>query len=298
MLRLTALFLSLALFSVPAFAKPEGVRWAGTWQGACDEAKDRNVPIIVVFVRQDADGAALEKNLLTGKEFTGAAKKWVTVYCNKDDGQPEKKEKEGDVAYSTLTPGITVEQHKAAWKDLSARLYKSDDATAPSVVWCGPDGEELGRLEGTIGSHDLVTKIAEATKKIGPGLEAGDYVDAIGHLAAAQVAAKDKKTAEEIREYMAVMTLQKKPGSKGVVARAQAGLDRVNAAGKAQLGQANECISAEDYARAQTILKEIIETYRGLPVSKECEKLYDDIAARAKAKERDRIDGGDGRKPR
>ncbi|MEK7468541.1 MAG: hypothetical protein AAB074_14110 [Planctomycetota bacterium] len=290
-----AVALMVAALSSTAFAKPpDGVRWAGSWQIASDEAMDRHVPILVVFVRQDEAGLALEKSVLTGKEFIAASKKWVTVYCNRDEGQPEKKE--GDKSFSTLTPGITVDQHKAAWKELSARFYKTDDANAPSVVWCNPEGEEFGRLEGAVTSRDLVAKMGEAVKKLGPGLEAGDYVDAISHLAAADSASQAKKTGEAVREYSEVLKMQKKPGAGGVVSRAQAGMDRLNNSGRVVMEQANECTAAEDFARAEKLLKEILDNYRGLPIAKEAEKIYDDVCKKAKAKEKDRIDGGDGKR--
>ncbi len=294
MLRVSAFVLAALALCVSARAgTPEGVRWAGSWQAATAEAAERNVPILVVFVRQDEAGLAIEKSVLTGREFVAASKKWVTVYCNRDETQPTKKE--GDKEFSALTPGITVAEHIAAWKALSGQFFKTDDAPAPAFVWCLPSGEEVGRNEGPMTSREVTARMAEATKKAGPGLDAGDYVEALDHLKAGGAAADERKVQDAVKEFAAVVKMQKLPGSKGVVSRAQAELDKLDAAGRAAMEPANEVIVAEDYPRAKTILKDVMDTYRGLPAAKDAGKKYDEVCELEKAKAKRKI-GGDGKR--
>lgn len=284
-----ALVLSLAARAGDA----DGVRWAPSWRVAAAEAADRNVPILVVFVRQDEAGQAIEKSVLTGMEFTAASKKWVTVYCNEDDGQPVKKE--GDKEYSKLTPGITVEEHAAAWRELSAKFFKADDAPAPAFVWCLPSGEESGRREGAMTSRELTAKMAETSKKAGPGLELPAYLDALEHLRAGAEADSGGKLGEAVKEYSAVLRLEKNPAGKAMVKKAREELDKLDQRGRAAMEPARESIAAEDYPRAKKLLKEIVDTYRGLPCSKDADKLYQEVCEKEKAKEKARI-GGDGRR--
>ncbi len=294
MKRLSALAFAAVLLALPAAAgAPEGVRWAGSWQAATAEAAERNVPILVVFVRQDEAGLAIEKSVLTGREFTAASQKWVTIYCNEDDNQPTKKE--GDKEFSALTPGITVDAHVAAWRELSAKFFKKDDADAPAFVWCLPSGEEFGRHEGPMASREVTARMAEATKKAGPGLDAKDYVDALEHLKAGSVAADARKFAEAVKEFGAVLKMSKLPGSKGIVSRAQGEIDKMDAAGRAAMGPADEVIVAEDYARAKQILKDVMETYKGLPSAKEAEKKYEEVCDLEKAKAKKKV-SGDGKR--
>lgn len=270
-----------------------GVRWAPSWRAATTEAADRNVPILLVFVRQDEAGQGLEKSVLTGMEFTAASKKWVTVYCNEDDGQPVKKE--GDREFSKLTPGITVDEHVAAWRELSAKFFKADDAPAPAFVWCLPSGEEFGRKEGAMTSREITSKMAEASKKAGPGLELPAYLDALDRLRAGAEADASGKMGEAVKEYSAVLKLEKTAGGTAMAKKAREELDKLDQRGRSALEPARENIAAEDYPRAKKMLKEIADTYKGLPSGKEAEKLYQEVCEKEKAKEKARI-GGDGKR--
>lgn len=272
---------------------PDTVRYVPSWRAATSEAADRNVPILVVFVRQDEAGQGIEKSVLTGMEFTAASKKWVTVYCNEDDGQPVKKE--GDREFSRLTPGITVEEHAAAWRELSAKFFKADDAPAPAFVWCLPSGEELGRKEGPMTSRELTARMAEASKKAGPGLDLPAYLDALDHLRSGAEADSAGKVGDAVKEYSAVLKLEKNPGGKAMAKKAREELDKLDQRGRSALEPARENMAAEDYARAKKLLKEIVDTYRGLSSAKDAEKLYQEACEKEKAKEKARI-GGDGRR--
>jgi hypothetical protein len=223
-------------------------------------------------------------------EFTAAAaKKWITVYCNEDDGQPKKKV--GDKEFSALTPGITVEEHVAAWRELSPKFFKADDAPSPAFVWCLPNGEEFGRQEGAMTSRELTAKMGEAIKKAGPGLETAAYLEAVEHLEAGKAADDAGKVAEAIKRFNAVLKLEKTPGGKTMAKKAQEQVDRMNQRGQAAMEPAREAISAEDYARAKKMLKELADAYRGLPVAKDMDALYADVCEKEKAKAKAGISG-------
>ncbi|MCE9582652.1 MAG: hypothetical protein K8T20_09185 [Planctomycetes bacterium] len=292
-MRKFAVIALLAACASQALAKPPEVRYAGTWNEAVVEAKERNVPIVIVFVKQDADGGAVERFVLGSTEFIAASKKWITIYCNRDEGQPTKKV--GEKVVSTVTPRLTVEAHIAAWKEIAPKFLKGEDPATPTVVWCGTDETEIGRLEGKMTSRELLLKLAEASKKTGPGLDGDDYGEAIEHLAAGDAASSDNKIGDAVREFGEVMKLEKEPGSKVVVERARTGLNRMNDSGKATYSKAMECVAAEDYTRAKKMLMDVLTNFAGLPIGKEAKKTYDEVVEKEKQKVKNGV-GGDGKR--
>lgn len=279
MRRLPIVFLA-ALLTLPASAKPQsGVRWKAGWKDAEYEAKGRNVPIVVIFCHEDDPGKELQKKLNLG-EFSAASKKFLVIFADKDDGQPTKKVEAGTV--STLT-GLDVGSHVAAWKELSGKFFKDGEPKSPSAVWTAPDGTELGRMEGTVLTTELIKKLQEATKKLGEGLEAGDWEEARDHLAAGDGFADEDKIQQAVAEYGKVVGMKQK-AAKPLVDEANGGIQRLNDKGRVTLASAEECIAGHDYPRAKGLLKDVMDKFRGLQVAKDAKEKMEEVERKEAAK--------------
>ena len=268
--RLTLIATALAMAALPAMAAPPEIRWARSWDEALKEAKDRNVPIHVAVHKDDSpDCATMAGSVFTSKEFIVASKNWVNVYCNRDTAHGVAKVEGKDVC--KLFPAMGCADHVACEKAVSAQFFKGAIA-APGIVWCDADGKEIGQFQGAMTAKALLEKMAAAVKKVGPGLALDDWLAAIGHLADGDKAVTDNLFTAAILAYSAVLKISKVPGAKTVVARAQAGLDRVNEQGMLQFQHAQEKVAAKDVKGAREELTKISATFKGLPAAKEADK--------------------------
>lgn len=292
-MRPVAILCIAAACASQALAKPPEIRWARSWKDATAEAKIRNVPVVVVFAKVDADGGTLEKSVLGSSDVIFASKKWIAVYCNQDPGQPTKKM--GDKVVSAVTPGLTEEDHIAAWKELAPKFFKGVEVTTPAVVWCDPEGEEKGRIAGKVTASELLSKVGETSKKIGPGLDGDEYVEAMEHLKTGDDATAGNKFEDAVREFGEVAKLEKTPGAKGVVQMSKERLNGVNDVGKTFYTRAMDCATGGDNVQAKSRLKEIMTRFDGLPVAKDAKKSYDELVAREKMDEKNGK-SGDGKR--
>lgn len=285
-----------ACAGLAAAGSPGKVRWADSWESALAEAEDRNVPILVFFLREDEAGKKIVDSVLSGSRFNLASRKFVSIYCNADGGQPVRKR--GDRSESLVTPAIPVEKHVEAWDALKPVFFGESEPTTPAAIWCSPDGAEIGRLTGNFTSRQLRLRLADAVDEVGPSLGADDYDLAIEALAAGRRAADQNRFSDAIREFGAVMALKGLKPAAGLVRRAARGLDDLEDAGRVRFKVARECIAAEDYARALSILKDVAMTYRGLPVAVDAEESWRETLALVEAIEKHRKSGGTGIDPR
>ncbi|KAF0245596.1 MAG: hypothetical protein FD180_1464 [Planctomycetota bacterium] len=221
----------------------------------------------------------MDGSVYPNKDFVGSSKKWVSIYCNKETTHGTKKV--GDKEMCSIIPSITCEEHVQAYQELNGKFFKGS-ILMPHHIWGDVEGNEIGREKGAMATKLLTDKMAEAAKKVGPGLGADEYTFMGDQIAAGDKAASDGKIAEAIKAYNTVVKQEKAPGAKTMAGRAQDGLNRLNESGKALLEQATEAAAASDFPRAKEGLKKVIAQYKGLPVCKQAEQAMADIVEKEK----------------
>ena len=223
----------------------------------------------------------MDSSVYANKDFVAASKRWVNVYCSKDT--MHGTEKVGDEEMCKLHPGIKCEDHVAC--NLSAGgLYFKGSYGAPATVWCMPDGKQVGKHEGGMAAKQVIEKMAEVEKAVGPGLDLDSYEFLVGKLAAGDKASNDGKQKEAVEAYSAALkTMGKNPAAKPWVEKAQAGLDRQVELAKGQIEEAIKAKDGGDFAKAKELLKAVQVTFKGQPVTKEADKAMAEVTAAEKA---------------
>jgi thioredoxin-related protein len=276
----------LALLVVPAFAKPpvDGIHWAKSWDEAIKEAKERNVPILVTFHKDNCPRCTgMDSSVFNQKDFIAASRRWVCVYCNKDTGHGTVKVDGKDMC--KICPSITCEEHVKCDQDSGSGKYFNGTIGTPATVWADQTGKKIGDNQGGMSSKQLLEKLAEAEKQVGPGLDEDAYSMLQDKLAAGEKAAADGNVKDAVEAYAsAVKSMAKNAAAKTWVDKAQAALDKLAEAAKKKIEEATAAKDAGDFAKARELLKAVLADFKGQPVAKEAEKAMADVAAAEKAK--------------
>jgi len=223
----------------------------------------------------------MDSSVYANKDFVAASKRWVNVYCSKDSGHGT--EKVGDQEMCKLHPSIKCEDHVACNTSAGGK-YFSGTFRAPATVWCMPDGKEIGKVQGGMSAKQLIEKMGEAEKAVGPGLDSDSYEFLVDKLATGDKAATDGKVKDAVDAYGAAMkACGKNPAAKTWTDKAQAAIDKLVEGAKAKIEEATAAKDAGEFAKARELLKSVQADFKGLPVAKDAEKAMADVAAAEKA---------------
>lgn len=225
----------------------------------------------------------MDSSVYANKAFVTASKKWVNVYVSKDTAHGT--EKVNGEERCKLHPSLRCEDHVGLDKAVGGKYFQGTIKT-PASVWTDAEGKEIGKEQGAMSAKQLIEKMAEAEKKVGPGLGADEYVFAMERFAAAEKAVADSKDREALDHYAAVTkALEKVAPAKGIVERAKKGfdgvMDRVNLA----LAAAKE-LRAAGGKEAKERLTKLAKDFKGYPpgaeAAKELKEMEDEEKARKK----------------
>jgi hypothetical protein len=223
----------------------------------------------------------MDSSVYANKDFVAASKRWVNVYCSKDD--MHGKVKVGEKEMCKLHPTITCQEHMDCNLSAGGKYFQGTFG-APATVWCKPDGTEIGKVQGGMSTKQLIEKMAEAERVVGPGLDSDSYQFLLEKLASGEKAATDGKVKDAVDAYAgAIKAMSKNKLAKAWVDRAQAALDALVEGAKTRIGEAVAAKDAGDFAKAREILKAVQTEFKGQAIAKDADKAMADVAAAEKA---------------
>ncbi|MBI2923221.1 MAG: hypothetical protein HYY18_19370 [Planctomycetes bacterium] len=223
----------------------------------------------------------MDSSVYANKDFIKASKRWVCVYGSKDSGHGTEKVNGAEMC--KLHPQLTCDDHMKVNGEVSGKFF-TGTIKMPATVWCDSDGKEVGKQQGALSSKQLIEKMAEVEKQLGPGLGSDEYWMAQDRLAAGEKAMGEAKLRDALASFNEVVKMEKLPGSKAVVDRAKAGLERTNEMVQALVANADEIRSAGDLDRAKEKYKEILAQFRGTEIGKKAEKALAEMEQAEKDK--------------
>ena len=216
----------------------------------------------------------MDGSVYANKDFVKASKRWVCVYGSKDSGHGTEKVDGKEMC--KLHPQLTCDDHMKVDGEVSGKFF-SGTIKVPATVWCDSDGKEVGKQQGAMTAKQLTEKMAEVEKALGPGLGSDEYWYALDRVAAGEKSMGDGKLRDALNAFNEVVKMEKLPGSKTVVDRAKAGLDRVNEMVNAMVASADEIRTAGDLEKAKAKYKEILAQFKGTEIGKKAEKALADM---------------------
>ena len=249
--------------------------WRADWDAACDEARRRNCPVVVVFSDDQSAGlATVDAAIHSRPAFAAFSREVVLVIAFGGTQHPKSRRTtdDGEIDWCGRFD-VACDAHRRL-HDLVQAKYVTREYWNPIHLFLDGDGKELTRAEGhEIDQARLDHELARARRRLGPGLGATEY-------------------AETMRRVKAIVDGREKDGAAGawhelgdlLAAEERAGRDRsagpLRTAGMvAWVGQLRECIveegeievrralaraAAGDAAGARTQLERLARSFKEL----------------------------------
>lgn len=186
MMRFTALVLILAVccgFRSDA-PPPKRIAWyRGSFEGALELARKRNLPVMFVFLTEgEVSSDMMADDVFRDAALIKDARQVVPVICcNGSHGHHRERQGKRRVSVCKKYGSVTCEQHQSYHRRAYELLFAGGVMRTPTVRLCHPgqpDDDELKTLAETVdnpGAAPTRLAIRAAVKKMGPGVDAATY---------------------------------------------------------------------------------------------------------------------------
>ena len=244
-------------------AQPTIEWWPGSWEAAFDEARARNVPVLIGFVM---DGEEANDRIVAGlyqdAAFVKLTDRLVPIVVSMGMHASTKQEVRGQtISVCSRFGGIPCTQHK----ELEAKArntYWKGTVQTPSHVMVLPDGVEVERLIDVHGTSAFEDLLKQARRKLGGGgLDAPTWRGASRRLRLAELALDKGELDEAIEGLRAFEEQVGKSPALDVAARLRKRLHNRIAD---LIADAQEQVEAGHLVDALRILVEGAETFAGI----------------------------------
>ena len=255
------LALNLIVWTLPAQKFIEW--WEGTYEAAFEEARRRNVPVLVAFNRDHEEAnERVVQGLYKNAEFIALMQRCIPmIACLVEPSHPPMKMNvRGHVRSCCSRFGfITCRQHRAI--DMKARpVFWKDEVRTPSHVVVLPDGKEVDRLIDVHGVGAFENLLAKAQKRLGRGLSANVYRRIGKEMRAVRKAIAAESYAEAIERLDALQKEVKGHPLEAELKKLQAAVDE---AGRGLLETADRLAARKSTLDALRLLRRGAADFKG-----------------------------------
>jgi uncharacterized protein (UPF0335 family) len=288
MRRATFGLVALVLLSSLAAAAP-GIRWAGSYEEALEEAKERGVLILCVLVMPNEASNDTQMAAYQDRDVIQACGKFVCLLGNHGKHREVKRRVDGKM--KTVCPVMgnhPCRVHQAIEKIIVRKFGEVmiDDTTGnvrTPVQWVIDGDEKIVEVIaagdrtsgfGPVAPADLASRLlALAAKR--PGLTAEGYLKIQTALAEGDRLFGEKKYAEAAARYQGV--LAQAPAKSAAAARANAQLAKITEIGEKYLVDVERLAGERKYAEAMAKANEVIRQFRGSGAETKARKVLADL---------------------
>jgi hypothetical protein len=244
-------------------AQPTIEWWPGSWEAAFEDARARNVPVLIGFVM---DGEEANDRIVAGlyqdASFVKVTDRLVPIIVSMGMHATAKREVRGQtISVCSRFGGIPCSQHKDL-ESTARTTYWDRDVQTPSHVMVLPDGVEVGRLIDVHGPSAFEDLLKQARRKLGGGgLDAPTWREASRRLRLAELALDKGELEEAIGGLKAFEEQVGKSPALDVAARLR---KRLGSRITELIADAQEQVEAGDLVAALHILVEGAETFAAI----------------------------------
>lgn len=294
MTRLLHATLTLLLLAPVVCAQGQIRWWTKDFDEALDHAKDRNVPLVIVYI-QDGEEAneRLEKSLFASKDFVNAANSIVPMIASHTDHRPTKAKGTGpNRSVCSKFRYCTCRQHKRIEIQARGEFWPDGIVKTPAVIVFKPDLTETKRIIDVFPVTDYVAAIRAAKRDMGPGLTADQHQQLIVAAARVKQALDDQNVAKALVQIERMRALPNGPAVKREMDRYA---KRVAARKANLLDQMKERVAAGDHLGTLRDVLQLKDALSKTPFAKELAKLEKDIKRTREGKAAERVLKAEGR---
>lgn len=266
-MRHTALLLSLVL-SAAAPAQKAVEWWPGSWEKAFEEAKKRNVPLLI-GINQDGEEANDRVALALYKDpaFIKLSAFCVPILGSKDNhGQEMQDLRGGATKVCSRFGGVPCQTHQEHERRAVPLLFAEKGVSTPFHAVVLPDESVSNRLHDVHEVSLYEQAVKEAQRTLGPGLTAEQYRSAEAALKAARAAAREDKIPETVA---ALAELDKAARGTPVAKEGEEIVRAMEAKARTLIEEAKGEAKAGRHADALRRLARGLSAFKGAAVAKE-----------------------------
>lgn len=283
-----AMFVATLAFlgcTLAAQAKKEPVYfWRGNLKAAKEEARARNVPIMVVVLQDNEESNdGFVTGTLTTPEFRKLADACVTILAHKDPHGTVEADLDGKrVGVCEKFRTITCDEHRHIERQVYEAYFGADGVRTPNVKFCTPDGKVEATLEDINPMTAYSQACAKIVRKIGPGFDRTGLAKAKAELveAKARLEAGDVAAALGLAQAIAQAAPKAELGVK-----AQAFCEEVSGRVKKSIDEAKTLAAGGDHWGAAERIDELKQSSQKTPFATEVGAAERDLARTKEGKE-------------
>lgn len=163
--------------ALPVSAQEGPTWWGGSYETGLDQARRRNVPVLIAFI-QDGEEAndRVVKNLFPRSEFIELCREVVPLIANKDQHEEVAREVDGrKITVCEKFGSVPCSRHREFERHARRAYWVENVVKTPSVVVALPDGSEVDRLIDVHPPGAYEDLVGRAQRKLGKGLARKEY---------------------------------------------------------------------------------------------------------------------------
>jgi hypothetical protein len=258
---------------------PGKPRYRADWMAACDDARRRNCPMLIIF---SDDGSVGMKSVVASVHskpaFATFSREVVLLiaYDGKSHPSTKRASDRGEVEWCGLFD-LPCAEHRALYAKVHEK-YVTREYWNPLHLFVDAEGKEVARAEGhEIDQARLDHELARARRRLGPGLSSGEYAELMKKLKGI-VDGREKAGAaaawRELGDLLAAQERADRDGSKGALRTAGMAdyvrtlRDAIVEEGEIELRQAQALAAAGDVAKARARFERLERSFKELPPGK------------------------------
>jgi len=254
---------------------PKRPHWRADWDAACNDARRRNCPLLVVFSDDQSVGLkTVDATIHSKPAFTTFSREVVLVIAFDGNQHPKSRRTTdgGEIDWCGRFD-LPCDDHRRMHERMLEK-YVTREYWNPIHLFLDGDGKELTRTEGhEIDQARLDHELARACRRLGPELGAGEYAELMKRIRAI-VDGREKSGAaaawRDLGELLAAEERAGRDGGKGPLRTAGmvAYVDGLRAAiveeGEIEVRRALARGAAGDAAGARTQLERLARSFKEL----------------------------------
>lgn len=242
-----------------------GIRFQNDFDRAFEEAKERNVPVLVGLIQ---DGEAENERIVTetyrNKKFIDLSRGLVVLVGSRglstEHGYDEQDRDGKTKRICSKFGAITCTEHQSVEVAIFREYSKNGRVDTPLHILIHPvDGRRLGEADDYISMSRLSSLVKKAQREVGRGLDDDEYFEVLAELEAAKKAMEEKQYEVALEELGKIADLQ--AGGTLVEGAAQL-VDEIVGRGYEMLAKAAEHGEAGEFGHMHAILEVLNEEFR------------------------------------
>ena len=261
------------VITLGAVGQPSGIEWwHKSWSAAFEEARARNVPVMVAFIM---DGEEANDRIVTGlypdEAFIKLCDRVVPIVVSISVHAPMRQEIRGTTeSVCSKFGSVTCSRHKELEMEARALCWNNKEVRTPSHVFLLPNGDEAGRIIDVHSYSAYEAAVHDAQKSLGRGLSRDEFRTIQEGLRAARGALERNELGEVVERISDIERLAAGTPFAGELEELHAAMTRK---GDALVARVEAFAAKRQALEALQLIEDGLAAFKGTAIARELRSL-------------------------